>query len=203
MRFFRNNGLTIVLMAIFLVTLAGMAISGLLAFNNEQSEHGAPAAAMLEYLTSGMFLSALFENWESEFLQMAAYVVLTAYLYQRGSAESRDPDKRARAGDPAPNASWIYAHSLGLALGALFLASFLLHWLASAAEASRDAQAHAQPAVRLLGHLTDAQMWFESLQNWQSEFLSTAVLVVLSIFLRYRGSPESKPVLASNQETGA
>ena len=105
-----------------------------------------------------------------------------------------------RAGSPA--LLWLYSNLLGLALGALFLASFALHWVHSARHAAELAAMHGVPAPGLLEHLAGAQLWFESLQNWQSEFLSTFALVVLGIFLRQRGSPESKPVAAPHGSTG-
>lgn len=174
---------------------------------------------MPAFLTSGSFLSAVFENWESEFLQMWAYVVLTAYLFQRGSPESKDPDKPAPqdrdpaldADDPhAPAAvrrgglvARIYAHSLGLAMLTLFLLSWMLHWVNSARSQVQEALEHGKPPPTLIEHLTTPQFWFESFQNWQSEFLSTAVLVVLAIWLREKGSPESKPVSAPHPQTGS
>jgi hypothetical protein len=205
---FRDNGLTIVLAAMFLLSLAGMILSGHAATNEELRRHGHDAMGLLAYLGSGDFLSALFENWESEFLQMSAYVVLTAMLFQRGSAESRDPDDPHRPNDETPPGTraswaWLYAHSLGLVLALLFAASFALHWLSSTAAANAEAALHGRETQSALAYLFDAQLWFESFQNWQSEFLSTAVLVVLSIFLRHKGSPESKPVGAENRETGA
>ncbi|HUQ38195.1 MAG TPA: DUF6766 family protein [Aestuariivirga sp.] len=203
MKLFRDNGLTIVLLLMFAFSLGGMALTGLAAFNAEQLEHGGRAISLAEFLLSSRFISVTFENWESEFLQMATYVILTAYMFQRGSAESRDPDSPDRPKDAATTVSWLYAHSLGLALIALFVISLVLHWLASASDAAHEAVLHGQTAGGVLDHLGEPQFWFESFQNWQSEFLSTAVLVVLSIFLRYKGSPESKPVLARNSETGA
>ena len=209
--FLRDNGLTIALGAMFLFSTLGMIWSGFAAHNEELREHGAAAIGLSAYLASGAFLSALFENWESEFLQMSAYVMLTAVLFQRGSAESRDPDDPDRPGDelaPAmrksnPALSWIYSHSLGLALAGLFLISFALHWWASLAAVNEQALRHGGEAQSLGSYLFDAQLWFESMQNWQSEFMSTAVLVVLSIFLRHKGSPESKPTGAPNSKTGA
>jgi hypothetical protein len=148
---------------------------------------------------------------------MAAYVVLTAVLVQRGSSESKDPDAPPRDrnlaaqglkhGAPAALragrlARALYARSLGLVLGLLFLLSFLLHWTQSAKAAAVEAIEHGEAAPTLIGYLGDPQLWFESFQNWQSEFLSTAVLVVLSIFLRQRESPESKPVAAPHAQTG-
>jgi hypothetical protein len=209
MTWFRDNGLTIALMALFAISIAGQAWAGWLAAVEEIGAHGAARPGFVDYLGSGEFLSTVFENWESEFLQMAVYVVLTAHLYQRGSAESRDPDKKQpeRPKDkPAAKGDWgaqLYAHSLGLALGALFVLSFVLHWLNSARDAAEEARLHGEPQQSALQHLGDARFWFESFQNWQSEFLSVAVIVVLSIFLREQGSPESKAVGAANSETGA
>lgn len=219
MKFVRDNGLTIVLVAATIGTLVGMTVSGLSVYNEELAEHRLPATTVASYVASGHFLSALFENWESEFLQMSAYVVLTAFLFQRGSAESKDPDqieehdleptdqigrpgtpKSVRAGGLGRT---LYAYSLGIALFTLFLLSFALHLLESARAATLDAQRHGMPIPTIWEHAVSAQFWFESFQNWQSEFLSTAVLVVLSIFLRFRGSPESKPVAAPHAQTGA
>ena len=209
--FFRDNGLTITLATMFLFSTLGMIWSGYSAYNEELEEHGAAAVGLLAYLISGDFLSALFENWESEFLQMSAYVMLTAMLFQRGSAESRDPDDPDRPDDELPLAtrrgspflSWLYSYSLGIALALLFVVSFGLHWWASLVATNEEALRHGGDVQSLRSYLFDAQLWFESFQNWQSEFMSTAVLVVLSIFLRHKGSPESKPAGATNDETGA
>jgi hypothetical protein len=219
MKFLRDNGLTIVLMLATAITVSGMLFTGFAVHNKELAEHHARALTLAEYVVSGHYLSALFENWESEFLQMSAYVILTAFLFQRGSAESRDPDEEAEQDrDPGEErhdmrAPWpvragrlsrvLYSYSLGSALFLLFVMSFVLHLGYSASAATADAAMHGQTAPRYLDHLASAQFWFESFQNWQSEFLSTAVIVVLSIFLRFRGSPESKPVAAPHSETGA
>lgn len=169
----RDNGLTIALLALFLFSLAGMLWSGWMAFNDELGEHGAAAIGLLAYLRSGDFLSALFENWESEFLQMAAYVMLTAMLFQRGSAESRDPDDPDRANDRVPTRirrrhpvlAWLYAYSLGITLTLLFLLSFALHWTSSLSAVNEEALRHGGQVHSLADHLFDAQLWFESFQN--------------------------------------
>ncbi|TDR30652.1 DUF6766 family protein [Aquamicrobium defluvii] len=210
-RFFRDNGLTIALVAMFLFSVLGMIWSGHAVHNEEMRQHGAAGIGLLAYLGSGEFLSALFENWESEFLQMSAYVMLTAMLFQRGSAESRNPDDPDRPDDELPAAirkrrpilTWLYSYSLGMALAVLFIVSFGLHWWASLVAANDEALQHGGKIQSMGSYLLDAQLWFESFQNWQSEFMSTAVLVVLSIFLRHKGSPESKPVAAPNSKTGA
>lgn len=207
----RDNGLSLALSGLFLLSLVGMIAAGLDVENQELAEHGAAAMTLAGYLASGGFLSALFENWESEFLQMAAYVLLTATLFQRGSAESRDPDDPERPNDARSRLpggrhglpGWLYAHSLGIALTVLFAASFGLHWWSSLQSANAEAALHGQPGVNLLQHLGSAELWFESFQNWQSEFLSTGVLLVFSIFLRFRGSPQSKAVADPDDKTGA
>jgi hypothetical protein len=214
----KNNGLTIALMLLFLVSIIGQWISGWKVENEELARHGGADLSLAAYATDSAFISSVFENWESEFLQMSTYVVLTAMLIQKGSSESRDPDDPPRDRDLAaqahkpgaprillegPAARWIYAHSLGLALFVLFLLSFALHWWNSAGAAAAEALQHGETPSGHLAYLADPQLWFESFQNWQSEFLSTAVLVVLSIWLRQRESPESKSVAAPHEATGA
>jgi len=216
-RFFKNNGLTVVLMLLFLGSIIGQWLAGVRFENEQLLEHGEQPIGAVAFLSDPQFLSAVFENWESEFLQMSAYVVLTAFLFQRGSAESEDPDAPSRDGPlsemdrntRAPAAvrkgrvlRWGYAHSLGIALMLLFVGSFTLHWLFSTQNAAEEAARHGQAAETYGQYLTDPQLWFESFQNWQSEFLSTAVLVVLSIWLRQKDSPESKPVTAPHSQTG-
>lgn len=217
-RFFRDNGLTIVLMLLFAGSIVGHWITGWHFQNEQLQEHGQQPITLIAFLSDPQFLSTVFENWESEFLQMSAYVVLTAYLFQRGSAESADPEGPTRPGDTTSRTTkrdapvalrrgaavrWVYGHSLGLVLFLLFITSFLMHWTFSAREAAEEAQNHGASPMTALEYLTSAQLWFESFQNWQSEFLSTAVIIVLSIFLREVGSPESKPVAAPHGETGA
>ena len=219
MRWLRDNGLTIALLGLFAASILGQWVAGWHVANEEALRQSEPLMSLWAYAVSPDFLSSVFENWESEFLQMSAYVMLTAILFQRGSAESKDPNETdprdqelaAQARNPhAPSIlRWgpiwraLYARSLGIALALLFLASFVIHWTQSAKVAAQDALANGEVAPTTLGYLFDAQLWFESLQNWQSEFLSTAILVVLSIFLRQRASPESKPVAAPHAQTGA
>jgi hypothetical protein len=217
-RFFRDNGLTIALVVLFVGSLLGHWLAGAHFNNEELVQHGKPPISAIAFLKDPLFVSSIFENWESEFLQMSAYVVLTAMLVQRGSAESNDPnapprdaEKTAKSRNPNVPAAmrmgivarWLYARSLGITLFILFVASFTMHWIFSARAAAAEAVLHGDVPKSLLQHLTSAQLWFESFQNWQSEFLSTAVLIVLSIWLRQRGSPESKPVAAPNSQTGA
>lgn len=217
-RFLRNNGLSLVLfVGFFLTFVCGQFFVGHQEYNNNQSEHGQPTVSYAEYLTGNHFLEATMENWESEFLQMFFYVILTAFLYQKGSAESKDPDKKEEV-DREPsrrrkNAPWpvrkggwvlkIYEHSLSLAFLLLFLFSFGLHAMGGAGEYNDDQREHGRAErVTTLGYMTTSRFWFESLQNWQSEFLAVGSMVVLTIFLREKGSVESKPVDAPHDETG-
>ncbi len=218
-RFFRNNGLSVVMFGLFFVFVAAQSVAGYLTYNEDQQEHREAEVGYLEYLGTGHFIEAVFENWESEFLQMGAYVLLTAYLFQKGSAESRDPDEQGEEEDDPDTAArradmpWpvrrggaalkLYENSLALALFALFLISFALHAVGGAREYSEEQMQHGQPAVSAIGYLGTARFWFESLENWQSEFLSVGVIVVLSIVLRQRDSPESKRVKAAHSQTGS
>ncbi len=217
-RFFRNNGLTIVLLGLFLFTLAGQYFTGFAEFNEDRQTHGKPEVSYTQYLGEGHFIEAVFENWESEFLQMSAFIFLTIFLYQKGSAESKDPGKIERV-DLIPEQSRtnkdapypvrhgglilkLYENSLTLAFAILFLASFALHAYGGARIYNHEQAEHNQPQTTTIGYLATSRFWFESFQNWQSEFLSIAAMVYLTIYLRQKGSPESKPVDAPHDDTG-
>jgi hypothetical protein len=218
-RFLRDNSLSLVLIVLFLVTLAGQSATGWRSYNQDQQDHQQPTVGYGAYLTTGHFVEAVFENWESEFLQDAVYVMLTVFLFQRGSSESKDPDREeAVDADPAesvgdPNAPWlvrrgglgllVYKNSLFLAFLLFFLVSFGLHALGGAEEYSSEQLQHGGQAVTTWEYLRTARFWFESFQNWQSEMLALLSIVVLSIFLRQQGSPESKPVASPHSETGS
>ena len=218
MEWIRDRSLTLALMAMFLLSLAGQLFTGLAEYNGEQQQHGHPAVAMRDYLATGHPWEALFENWESEFLQMAVFVLLTTFLIQKGSPESRQPgvkelvdtDPRDFADDPdAPwpvrRGGWIlrlYEHSLGLAFVLLFLSAWVGHAIGGFAQYAADQVTHGQPHPGLTDYLVSARFWFESFQNWQSEFLAIASMVWLAVYLRQRWSPESKPVHSPHAETG-
>ena len=216
-RVLRDNALSLTMFGLFLVFLVAQSFAGYRSNNNENEEHRQPPESFTEYVTSGAVVEATFENWESEFLQMGAYVLLTAFLIQKGSPESKNPDGDEADADPraerdnpeAPGpvkrgglALNLYEHSLSIALFGLFLFSFVLHALGGHAEYNQQQLEHGQAAVSLWGFVTSSEFWFQSMQNWQSEFLAVAALAVLGIWLRQRGSPESKPVAAPHAETG-
>jgi hypothetical protein len=212
----RENSLTLVMTGLFLFALGGQIVAGFAEYNQEQVDHGGQPTSIGGYLTTGHFGEAVFENWESEFLQMGLFVLLTVWLRQKGSPESkpldgdedvdREPDP-GRAGAPWPVragglVAGIYRHSLSLALLGLFGVSFALHVVTGAAADSAEQIAHGGSAVSPLEYLTTSRLWFESFQNWQSEFMSIGALALLAIVLREQGSPESKPVDAADSETG-
>jgi len=215
-KFLRNNGLSITFFLLFLFSLAGQAVTGLKEHNEETVEQGGQPVGLSEYLRSGHFLQATFENWESEFLQMALFLILSMFLYQKGSSESKDPDKEEEVDrEPNPrrkNAPWpvkrggiwlaIYRHSLCYAFAILFIMSFLIHWRGSLRDYNEEQVLKHLPTETTLQYLSNPRFWFESFQNWQSEFLSIFAIVVLSIFLREQYSPQSKPVDAPDSETG-
>lgn len=214
-----NNGLSITLVFLFMIFMVAQTVSGWRQYNHEQHDHGQSTASLTQYLATGHFIEATAENWESEFLQMAAYVLLTVGLYQKGSSESkklqgsepvdRDPrlskDKR-NAPWPVRRGGWVlklYENSLSIAFLALFLISFALHAFGGTQAYNEEQLTHGGTPISVGQYLQTAQFWFESFQNWQSEFLALASMVVLSIFLRQRGSPESKPVDAPHSETSS
>jgi hypothetical protein len=222
-RFFRENGLSVAAFALFLVCLVGQLLAGFRDHNADQREHGQSTIGIVDYVGSGHFAEATFENWESEFLQMAAFVILTIMLRQKGSPESKDllgeeeVDEDPRAARRSPQrlakAPWavrrggvalaVYEHSLSLALLLLFAVSFMLHAIGGVAEYNEEQLTHGGTTISTLAYIGTARFWFESFQNWQSEFLSVGVLFVLTVWLRERGSPQSKPVAAPHSETGA
>ena len=196
-----------------------MIFTGAAAYSEDQVAHGQAAVSVGEYLGTGTFLEATFENWESEFLQMGMYVVLTAYLFQKGSSESKPvgqaapQDEDPRTAKKGPDTPWpvrrggwvlkVYEHSLSGLFLLLFLGSIALHAVGGAEAYSEEQLSHGQPAVTVLEYLGTSQFWFESFQNWQSEFLAVAVIVGASVYLREIRSAESKPVAEPHYETGS
>lgn len=216
----REHGLSVVILTVFIACMTAQIWSGLLHYNDERRQHGERTLALSEYLGSGHFWEATAENWESEFLQMAAYVLLTVGLYQKGSSESKTPGVReavdrdpreatgkrlAEAPGPVRKGGWLlklYEHSLSLAFVGLFLLSFVIHAAGGARARNAEELMHGGAPVSVFEYVRSSQFWFEAFQNWQSEFLSLVAMVVLSIWLRQRGSPESKPVDAPHSQTG-
>jgi hypothetical protein len=209
------NGLSLAMFGAFGVFLVLQSIFGWQVNNEDLTQHGRQALSYLSYLGSGHFIEATFENWESEFLQMGSYVLLTAYLVQKGSPESNPLDgaddpvhpDSVRPDSPEPVkrrglALTVYQHSLSIALFGMFALSFLLHALGATAERNNNLSMHGQSPEGFGQILLSTDFWFQSMQNWQSEFLSVGVLIVFSIFLRQRGSSQSKKLVEPHSKTG-
>jgi hypothetical protein len=222
-RFLREHSLSLVMFFLFFTTFfLGQTLTGQREYNSDQEAHKQPTVSMGEYLGTGHFREATFENWESEFLQMASYVFLTAFLVERGSAESKKlPDEgenpqdidprtvKIKAGTPWPvraKGLWLtlYENSLTIAFALAFVGAMLMHANGGVSEYNSDQLEHHQPAgYTTWSYMTTSRFWFESLQNWQSEFLAVASIVILSKYLRQKGSPESKPVHVPHSQTGS
>ena len=214
--FLRNNGLCICFLALFIASLTGQIIFGFEEHNKELIEDGSTAINLSAYLISGHFIQSTFENWESEFLQMALFVVFTIFLMQKGSSESKDLDKdeevdrepsptRKDAPWPVKKGGWIlalYKHSLTIVLFLLFVISFFVHFYGSLKDENEQLTLKGLPLESASDYIGDSRFWFESFQNWQSEFLSVFAIIMLSIYLRQIGSSQSKPVDAPHMETG-
>lgn len=219
-RVLRENSLSLFFAAIFLASLVGQAVSGVAVLNREQLEAGLEPVTLARYVVSSAFAVDVAENWQSEFLQFLLYIVATVWLLQKGSPESKSLDQPGRESDEdqkvaehatQESPAWarvrgwrlsLYSHSLGLVMGLLFVLSWFAQSLAGAVAYSEDQlREHADP-VTYGEYLLLPEFWNRTLQNWQSEFLAVLSMVVLSIYLRERGSPESKPVGASHMATG-
>lgn len=215
-RFIKENGLSIVFLLLFIITIVGQAITGYHEYLADLQDEGAERIQFSDYLKSGHFFQATFENWESEFLQMALFIWFTVFLRQKGSSESKQlegEDKTDKQPDPKrKGAPWpvkkggiilkLYESSMTITFLILFLLSWALHFYGSLRDENIFRKLKGEPLVDAMHHLTDSRLWFESFQNWQSEFLSVFAIVVLSIFLRQKGSSQSKQVDAPYDETG-
>jgi len=211
-RALRDNGLSLAFLALFLLALAGQAVAGYAQHAEEQSEHGLPVPSFGSFLLSADFAVDVAENWQSEFLQFLLFITATVWLVQRGSPESKKPGDEglgdeedqliahgARPDSPrwARAGGWrtrLYGHSLALTMGAIFLLSWLAQSLAGVVVLNDENAAHGAPALSWAEYLASADFWNRTLQNWQSELLAVGAMVAFSIFLRERGSAESKPV---------
>lgn len=204
----KDFSLTVVLLSLFLLSVGGQVVTGFAAHNEERALLGQmPLATYGEYLRHGHFISALAENMESEFLQMGLFVLLTVWLVQRGSAESKSPDEGSDAREEAYSLQkrqqhpwlWrIYENSLSAAMALLFIFFFLLHAYGNHLTEMEKTKTN----LSFWSIFATTEFWFESFQNWQSEFFSIAMLGLCSIFLRQKGSPQSKKLHESHWKTG-
>jgi hypothetical protein len=219
-RFARENSLSLVFLGFFLAAVGGQAFAGWDEFNNEATAHSEATISFGRYLVSSSFGNALLENWQSEYLQFSLYILLTVWFLQRGSPESKELDKAGGESDSdqlvgeharPDSPRWakagglktrLYSNSLLIVMGTIWLLSWFGQSVTGWSEFNSDQITHHQPTVNWLGYLGTANFWEATLQNWQSEFLAVGSMAVLSIYLRQRGSPESKPVGAAHDATG-
>ncbi|OCG74743.1 DUF6766 family protein [Microbacterium sediminis] len=211
-RFVKDAGLSLFFLAIFVLALVGQAFAGHAQNNEELLRHGQPPESMWQFVTSSEFAVDVAENWQSEFFQFFLFILMTVWLVQHGSPESKKPGDEGLGSDAdqllGPHARpdspawakvegarrWLLSNSLLLVMGAVFVFSWLAQSLAGAAVANEEAMQHGEPPMTWLAYLGTADFWNRTLQNWQSEFLAVGCMVAFSIYLRQRGSAESKPV---------
>ena len=216
----RDHGLALFFGLIFLAALAGQALTGVAEYNNQQITDGLAEISLGQYLTSSSFAVDVAENWQSEYLQFFLYIYATVWLLQKGSPESkplgkqgRESDKDQKVGEHADENSpeWarhkgfrlaLYSRSLGMVMGVIFLFSWLAQSIAGRSAFNEQQLEQLQDPVSWTAYVVSSDFWNRTLQNWQSEFLAVGSMVVLSIYLRQRGSPESKPVGTSHAATG-
>jgi hypothetical protein len=219
-RFIKHNGLSVVFLGLFLAALVLQAIAGLADFNEQQDMHGDPHVSMWRYLTSSAFGAAVMENWQSEYLQFTLFTLLTVWLLQRGSPESkalgragRESDREQLVGEHARDDSppWaravglrrrIYENSLLLVMATIWIGTWFAQSITGVTEYNAERLDHQEDTLSWLEYLGSADFWEKTLQNWQSEFLAVGSLAIFAVYLRQRGSPESKPVGAPHHETG-
>ncbi|NJP90067.1 hypothetical protein HCN51_11510 [Nonomuraea sp. FMUSA5-5] len=204
----------------FLLAVGGQAVAGMMQFNDQQAAEGSEPVSLLQYVTSSSFAVDVAENWQSEYLQFFLFIVLTVWLVQKGSPESKELDKAGAESDedqqigPYADADspawakvkgirlWLFSNSLGLVMGAIFVLSWLAQSVAGQAAYNAERLGDLRDPVSWGAYVTSPEFWNRSLQNWQSELLAVLSMVVLAIYLRQRGSPESKPVGAAHSSTG-
>jgi hypothetical protein len=226
-RALRDHSLSLFFLVIFVLALAGQAFAGHAEYNNDEIAHAQllhqqPETLSLgRYVVSSSFGQAVMENWQSEYLQFTLFILTTVWLVQRGSPESKKPheigtqtDEEQRVGEHATADSprwarargirlWLYSNSLLIVMGLIFFGSWFAHSVTGWSEYNADQIEHEQPPLSWLQYVGSANFWQATLQNWQSEFLAVGSMAVLAIYLRQRGSPESKPVGMPHDATGA
>ncbi len=221
-RFLRSNGLSVFFLVLFLAALSGQAVAGHAEYNEEQSAHGSPEISLGRYLTSSTFAQAVTENWQSEYLQFVLFILATTWLIQRGSTESKAPGTEGREGEKrqtlgryakedSPELAKrgggvlraLYSNSLLIVMGLIWVGSWFAQSVSGWSDYNAEQLEHASPRVDWLSYVGSSQFWESTLQNWQSEFLAVGSMVIFSVYLRQRGSTQSKPVGAPHRETAA
>jgi hypothetical protein len=219
-RFLRENGLSLAFGGLFLLTLAGQAVAGVADYNTQQAKRELPGIGFWQYLSTSSFAADVTENWQSEYLQFFLYVVATVWLIQRGSPDSKEvgqegplDDEQEQVGEhasaEAPTAAvaggfrgLVYSRSLGLLMGFIFLCSWGAQSIAGRANYNVERLHDLEDPVTWGQYVVSADFWNRTLQNWQSELLAVGSMAIFAVFLRQRGSSESKPVGAPHEATG-
>jgi hypothetical protein len=220
-RALREHSLSLFFLVLLLGTLVGQSFAGWHDYNSEQLQHGESVVTWTYYVTSSSFWGAVMENWQSEFLQFSFFILATVWLLQRGSNESKTPedaglesDQMQQIGGYAPEDAplwartrgWrtaLYSNSLLIVMTTIFFLTWFAQSLTDKTVYNAEAKEHGQDAVSWASYLGTADFWEKTLQNWQSEFLAVGTMAVFTIYLRQRGSPESKPVGAPHEQTGS
>jgi hypothetical protein len=219
-RFIRDNGLSLFFLVLFLVAVGLQAVAGHADFNEDQDRHGDPRISLARYVVSSEFGTAVLENWQSEYLQFTLFILMTVWLVQRGSPESKelhmagtesDKDQKVGAHATQDSPRWaraqglrrrVYENSLLLVMIAIWIGSWFAQSITGVSEYNAERLDHSQVAVSWFDYLGRPDFWEKTLQNWQSEFLAVGSMAILAVYLRQRGSPESKPVGAPHDATG-
>lgn len=192
---------------LFVGFLLAQSFSGLSLFNHTRAAHGLGEIGYWKYVRTGTFLQGMFSNWQAAILQLASLIIFGVYLHQRGAPHSRKsisfghPEHREKRW-PGDKHGWLRRNSLSLTFVVLFVAGFFLHLFSGAAAYNQQRAYSHQPPLSTLAFSTSAKFWFTTFQTWEAEYMAIALYILLSIFLRQEGSPESKPVEASNKDTG-
>jgi len=219
-RFLRDNGLSLAFGALFLGALAVQSLAGWHDFNADQLTHREDPISWVSYATSSNFGVAVLENWQSEYLQFTLFILLTVWLIQRGSPESKEPGKEGRESEEDQRIgahadgdsplwarvggmrTFVFSNSLLLLMTTLWLLSWLGQSITGVVVFNQEQVEHGEGAISWAEYLTRADFWERTMQNWQSEFLAVGSMAIFAVYLRQRGSPESKPVGASHAATG-
>jgi hypothetical protein len=219
-KFAKHNSLSLFFLALFLLAVVFQAIAGHADFNEDQARHGDPSMSLGRYVVSSEFGTALLENWQSEYLQFTLFILATVWFLQRGSPESKELHKAGRESDEdqlvgrhsrpesprwAKVAGWrrrIYENSLLIVMAAIWLGSWFAQSVTGVSEYNTERLDHNQLPISWFEYLGRPDFWEKTLQNWQSEFLAVGSMAILAVYLRQRGSPESKPVGAPHHTTG-
>ena len=217
----RENALTLLFTVLFLGALLGQALVGHADYNHDQVAHHDEPISLGTYVTSSVFWVDVMENWQSEYLQFALFALATVWLLQRGSPESKEPKQAGTETDaeqkvgrhaPAEAPPWaaagglrtaIFSNSLIIVMGLVFIGSWFAQSVTGWSAYNAEQLEHSQPRVDWLSYVVTPEFWEDTLQNWQSEFLAVGTMVIFSVYLRQRGSTQSKPVGAPHAETAA